>query len=99
MCSEQGEGGKAATIHLWQRPNRMFLYCTYVYNGNVYFLEYLARSIMVYFLILLGVLKRLDWLLDFISYLRNVAYKSTPLQNVLLSKVENIYIGTVYIMM
>ncbi|XP_069622083.1 focadhesin isoform X2 [Ranitomeya imitator] len=33
-----------------------------------------------------GILKRLDWLLDLISYIRNIAYKSTPLQNVLLSK-------------
>ncbi|XP_075682044.1 focadhesin isoform X2 [Rhinoderma darwinii] len=33
-----------------------------------------------------GILKRLDWLLDLISYIRNVAYKSTPLHNVLLSK-------------
>ncbi|XP_040273158.1 focadhesin [Bufo bufo] len=33
-----------------------------------------------------GILKRLDWLLDLISYTRNIAYKSTPLQNVLLSK-------------
>ncbi|XP_073522237.1 focadhesin [Phyllobates terribilis] len=33
-----------------------------------------------------GILKRLDWLLDLISYIRNIAYKSTPLQHVLLSK-------------
>ncbi|NXT37592.1 FOCAD protein, partial [Pelecanoides urinatrix] len=29
-----------------------------------------------------GVLKRMDWLLDLMGYIRNVAYKSTPLQNV-----------------
>ncbi|NWX38885.1 FOCAD protein, partial [Steatornis caripensis] len=29
-----------------------------------------------------GVLKRMDWLLDLMSYIRNVAYKSTPVQNV-----------------
>ncbi|KAG8595358.1 hypothetical protein GDO81_001504 [Engystomops pustulosus] len=33
-----------------------------------------------------GILKRLDWLLDFISYIRNVTYKATPLQTVPLSK-------------
>ncbi|XP_062368815.1 focadhesin isoform X2 [Cinclus cinclus] len=29
-----------------------------------------------------GVLKRMDWLLDLMGYIRNVAYKSIPLQNV-----------------
>ncbi|KAM7076918.1 focadhesin isoform 1-T2 [Ciconia maguari] len=29
-----------------------------------------------------GVLKRMDWLLDLMGYIRNLAYKSTPLQNV-----------------
>ncbi|NWI93334.1 FOCAD protein, partial [Pitta sordida] len=29
-----------------------------------------------------GVLKRIDWLLDLMGYIRNVAYKSIPLQNV-----------------
>ncbi|XP_063176003.1 focadhesin [Chroicocephalus ridibundus] len=29
-----------------------------------------------------GVLKRTDWLLDLMGYIRNLAYKSTPLQNV-----------------
>ncbi|NXB71749.1 FOCAD protein, partial [Donacobius atricapilla] len=29
-----------------------------------------------------GVLKRMDWLLDLMGYIRNVAYRSTPLQNV-----------------
>ncbi|NXB40090.1 FOCAD protein, partial [Eulacestoma nigropectus] len=29
-----------------------------------------------------GVLKRMDWLLDLMGYIRNVAYKSTPVQNV-----------------
>ncbi|KAM4878759.1 focadhesin isoform 1-T2 [Sylvia borin] len=29
-----------------------------------------------------GVLKRMDWLLDLMGYIRNVAYKSKPLQNV-----------------
>ncbi|NWV91751.1 FOCAD protein, partial [Machaerirhynchus nigripectus] len=29
-----------------------------------------------------GVLKRVDWLLDLMGYTRNVAYKSTPVQNV-----------------
>ncbi|NXY62047.1 FOCAD protein, partial [Callaeas wilsoni] len=29
-----------------------------------------------------GVLKRMDWLLDLMGYIRNVAYQSTPLQNV-----------------
>lgn len=29
-----------------------------------------------------GVLKRMDWLLDLMGYIRNVAYKSTTLQNV-----------------
>ncbi|NXM42399.1 FOCAD protein, partial [Gymnorhina tibicen] len=29
-----------------------------------------------------GVLKRVDWLLDLMGYIRNVAYKSTPIQNV-----------------
>ncbi|NXQ79812.1 FOCAD protein, partial [Nyctibius grandis] len=29
-----------------------------------------------------GVLKRMDWLLDLMGYIRNVAYESTPLQNV-----------------
>ncbi|KAG9464954.1 hypothetical protein GDO78_019147 [Eleutherodactylus coqui] len=33
-----------------------------------------------------GILQRLDWLLDLISYIRNIAYKSAPLQNVLLWK-------------
>ncbi|KAM3938350.1 focadhesin [Leptodactylus fuscus] len=33
-----------------------------------------------------GILKRLDWLLDFISYIRNIAHKSTSLQNVPLRK-------------
>lgn len=35
----------------------------------------------------LGVLKRMDWLLDLMGYIRNVAYKSTPLQNVDLKEV------------
>ncbi|XP_010562750.1 PREDICTED: focadhesin isoform X1 [Haliaeetus leucocephalus] len=29
-----------------------------------------------------GVLKRMDWLLDLMGYIRNLAYQSTPLQNV-----------------
>ncbi|XP_015508551.1 focadhesin isoform X1 [Parus major] len=29
-----------------------------------------------------GVLKRMDWLLDLMGYIRNAAYRSTPLQNV-----------------
>ncbi|XP_071436202.1 focadhesin isoform X1 [Pithys albifrons albifrons] len=29
-----------------------------------------------------GVMKRMDWLLDLMGYIRNVAYKSIPLQNV-----------------
>uniref|UniRef100_A0A8B9CID0 Focadhesin n=1 Tax=Anser brachyrhynchus TaxID=132585 RepID=A0A8B9CID0_9AVES len=29
-----------------------------------------------------GVLKRMDWLLDLMGYIRNLAYKSTPIQNV-----------------
>ncbi|NXI90902.1 FOCAD protein, partial [Psophia crepitans] len=29
-----------------------------------------------------GVLKRMDWLLDLMGYIRNLAYKSTPLQNI-----------------
>ncbi|KAF1573357.1 UNVERIFIED_CONTAM: Focadhesin, partial [Eudyptes pachyrhynchus] len=29
-----------------------------------------------------GVLKRMDWLLDLMGYIRNLAYKSTPLENV-----------------
>ncbi|XP_009469281.1 PREDICTED: focadhesin isoform X2 [Nipponia nippon] len=29
-----------------------------------------------------GVLKRMDWLLDLMGYIRNLAYKSTPVQNV-----------------
>ncbi|KAM8960539.1 focadhesin [Pelodytes ibericus] len=33
-----------------------------------------------------GVLTRLEWLLDLISYIRNVAHQSTPVQNVPLSK-------------
>ncbi|NXP80574.1 FOCAD protein, partial [Ramphastos sulfuratus] len=28
-----------------------------------------------------GVLKRMNWLLDFMGYIRNLAYKSTPLEN------------------
>ncbi|NWT45596.1 FOCAD protein, partial [Chroicocephalus maculipennis] len=34
-----------------------------------------------------GVLKRTDWLLDLMGYIRNLAYKSTPLQNVDLKEV------------
>uniref|UniRef100_A0A8C0C030 Focadhesin n=1 Tax=Buteo japonicus TaxID=224669 RepID=A0A8C0C030_9AVES len=30
-----------------------------------------------------GVLKRMDWLLDLMGYIRNLAYQSTPLQNVM----------------
>ncbi|XP_053909823.1 focadhesin isoform X1 [Cuculus canorus] len=33
-----------------------------------------------------GVLKRMDWLLDLMGYIRNLAYKSTPLQNVSLEE-------------
>nr|XP_009675312.1 PREDICTED: focadhesin [Struthio camelus australis] len=29
-----------------------------------------------------GVMKRMDWLLDLMGYIRNVVYKSTPIQNV-----------------
>uniref|UniRef100_A0A8C5TYQ5 Focadhesin n=1 Tax=Malurus cyaneus samueli TaxID=2593467 RepID=A0A8C5TYQ5_9PASS len=36
-----------------------------------------------------GVLKRMDWLLDLMGYIRNVAYKSTPLQNVDLKECIN----------
>ncbi|NXK44833.1 FOCAD protein, partial [Chauna torquata] len=34
-----------------------------------------------------GVLKRMDWLLDLMGYIRNLAYKSTPVQNVDLKEV------------
>ncbi|XP_074877861.1 focadhesin isoform X4 [Buteo buteo] len=33
-----------------------------------------------------GVLKRMDWLLDLMGYIRNLAYQSTPLQNVSLKE-------------
>uniref|UniRef100_A0A8C5LP43 Focadhesin n=1 Tax=Leptobrachium leishanense TaxID=445787 RepID=A0A8C5LP43_9ANUR len=33
-----------------------------------------------------GVLKRMEWLLDLISYIRNVAHQSTPVKNVTLMK-------------
>ncbi|KAM4809794.1 focadhesin [Rhinophrynus dorsalis] len=33
-----------------------------------------------------GVLKRMEWLLDFIGHIRNVVYKSTPVRNVELNK-------------
>ncbi|NXS66373.1 FOCAD protein, partial [Pandion haliaetus] len=37
--------------------------------------------------LVLGVLKRMDWLLDLMGYIRNLAYKSAPLQNVNLKEV------------
>ncbi|NXF86617.1 FOCAD protein, partial [Eubucco bourcierii] len=33
-----------------------------------------------------GVLKRMNWLLDFMGYIRNLAYKSTPLENISLKE-------------
>jgi len=38
--------------------------------------------------LLLGVLKRMDWLLDLMGYIRNLAHKSTSLQNVDLKEVH-----------
>uniref|UniRef100_A0A8C5U1L2 Focadhesin n=1 Tax=Malurus cyaneus samueli TaxID=2593467 RepID=A0A8C5U1L2_9PASS len=43
-------------------------------------------NVLIHFL---GVLKRMDWLLDLMGYIRNVAYKSTPLQNVDLKECIN----------
>lgn len=36
-----------------------------------------------------GVLKRMEWLLELMGYIRNVAYQSTSVQNVALDEVQS----------
>ncbi|KAM5191688.1 focadhesin [Mantella aurantiaca] len=39
-----------------------------------------------------GVLKRMEWLIDLISHIRNIAYQSTPVHNVPLSKALDFFL-------